>query len=67
MASSCYIGDPEDVGSALPLRLNFAGAVTSPDAVVGDWQLAVPDIHARIVSARLIDESGERGRQRRAG
>jgi ABC-2 type transport system ATP-binding protein len=50
-----HIGDPEDVGRRY-LRLNFGG---QGPAVAGDWQSAVPDIHAQIVEARLLDSSGE--------
>jgi ABC-type polysaccharide/polyol phosphate transport system ATPase subunit len=51
-----HIGDPEDVGRRY-LRLNFGGH--QPDAVIGDWRSAVPDIHARMVRARLLDHAGE--------
>ncbi len=58
-----YIGDPEETARRY-YRLNFGGGDGSQDAAA---TAAVPDINARLVHARLENESGQPDRQRRAG
>jgi ABC-2 type transport system ATP-binding protein len=54
-----YIGDPEETAMRY-YRLNFAsGDGTATDNGEGE-RAAVPDINARVVHARLEDESGRR-------
>ena len=50
------IGDPEEVGREY-LRMNFGG--TSVD-IDGNVIVASPDVHARLISAHIRDESGDR-------
>ena len=51
-----FIGDPEDVGRRY-LRLNFGGHNPAQATEPGRYS-AVPDIHARAVETRLLDEQG---------
>jgi ABC-2 type transport system ATP-binding protein len=50
-----YLGDPEEAAMRY-YRLNFGGAEEDGE----DRPSAVPDVHARLVHARLEDEAGER-------
>jgi ABC-2 type transport system ATP-binding protein len=52
-----YLGAPEDVGRRY-LQLNFGGHKPSAAVAPGRYS-AVPDIHARAVESKLVDDEGE--------